>query len=167
MSSLEKDSLNLLRELSEAFRPSGFEREPLGIVKRAGSSVSDEIPYDRIGSIIFKKKGTSDTPGKGPSILTFDASMIPNQEFKRFVIDTAEEEKIPLQLSVVTKGGTDAGRFSLNKAGCSSIVIGVPTRHIHSHESIVDTKDIDNAVKLMLALVKRLDAKTVKSFTQS
>ncbi len=105
--------------------------------------------------------------GKGPSILTFDASMIPNQEFKRFVIDTAEAEKIPLQLSIVTKGGTDAGRFSLNKAGCPSIVIGVPTRHIHSHESIADTKDIDFAVKLMLALVKGLDQKTVKSFTQS
>ena len=54
MSHLEKDSLNLLRELSEAFGPSGFEREPLGIVKRAGSSVADEVLYDRIGSIIFK-----------------------------------------------------------------------------------------------------------------
>src|ERR1700730_15966079 len=62
MSSLEKDSLNLLRELSEAFGPSGFEREPMGIVKRAGSALSDEILYDRIGSIIFKKRGTSDLP---------------------------------------------------------------------------------------------------------
>ncbi len=104
--------------------------------------------------------------GKGPSILTFDASMIPNQEFKRFVIDTAEAEGIPLQLSVVTKGGTDAARFNLNKAGCPAIVVSVPTRHIHSHESIVDTKDIDNTVKLVIALVKRLDQRTAKSFTQ-
>ena len=58
----KKDSLSLLRELSEAFGPSGFEREPFGIVKRAGSSVSDEILYDRLGSIIFKKRGTSDSP---------------------------------------------------------------------------------------------------------
>jgi putative aminopeptidase FrvX len=105
--------------------------------------------------------------GKGPSILTFDASMIPNQEFKRFVIETAETEKIPLQLSIVTKGGTDAGRFNLNKAGCPSLVVSVPTRHIHSHESIVDTKDIDNTVKLVIALIKRMDQKTVKSFIQS
>jgi len=104
--------------------------------------------------------------GKGPSILTYDASMIPNQDFKRFVIDTAEAEKIPYQLSIIAKGGTDAARFNLNKAGCPSIVVSVPTRHIHSHESIVDTKDIDNTVKLVVALVKRLDQKTVKSFTQ-
>jgi putative aminopeptidase FrvX len=105
--------------------------------------------------------------GKGPSMLTFDASMIPNQEFKKFVIETAEAEGIPLQLSIVTKGGTDAGRFNLNKSGCPSVVISVPTRHIHSHESIVDTKDIDSTVKLVIALVKRMDQKTVKGFTQS
>ena len=62
MSSLENESLNLLKELSEAFGPSGFEREPLDIVKRAGSRVSDEVLYDKIGSIIFKRKGASDTP---------------------------------------------------------------------------------------------------------
>jgi len=105
--------------------------------------------------------------GKGPSILTFDASMIPNQGLKRFVIETAEKEGIPYQLSVVAKGGTDAAKFNLNKTGCPSLVISVPTRHIHSHESIADTKDIDNTVKLVVALVKNLDQKTVKSFTQS
>jgi len=105
--------------------------------------------------------------GKGPSILTFDASMIPNQELKRFVIDTAESEGIPYQLSTVAKGGTDAARFNLNKAGCPSIVISVPTRHIHSHEAIVDTRDIDTTVRLMLALIQKLDHKTVKGFTQN
>jgi putative aminopeptidase FrvX len=104
--------------------------------------------------------------GKGASILTFDASMIPNPELKRFVIETAKEEGIPYQLSTVAKGGTDAGRFNLNKAGCPAIVISVPTRHIHSHESIVDLKDIDSTVKLIVELVKRLDQKKVKSFTQ-
>jgi putative aminopeptidase FrvX len=103
--------------------------------------------------------------GKGPSILAFDASMIPNQEFKRFVIETAESAKIPYQLSVVTRGGTDAGRFHLNRAGCPSIVIGVPTRHIHSHDAIADLEDIDNAVRLVSLLVQRLDEKTIKSFT--
>jgi len=105
--------------------------------------------------------------GSGPSILTFDATMIPNQEFKRFVIDTAESEKIPHQLSVVARGGTDAGRFQMNKIGCPSIVLAVPTRHIHSHEAIVDLTDIDNATKLVIALVKKLDERTVKSFVQS
>jgi putative aminopeptidase FrvX len=104
--------------------------------------------------------------GKGPSILTFDASMIPNQAFKSFVIETAEKERIPYQLSVVTKGGTDAGRFHISRAGCPSIVISVPTRHIHSHSAVADLTDVDNAVKLVLALVGKLDAKAVQSFVR-
>jgi putative aminopeptidase FrvX len=104
--------------------------------------------------------------GGGPSILTFDASMIPNQAFKSFVIETAEKERIRHQLSVVAKGGTDAGKFQFSQAGCPSMVIGVPTRHIHSHSAVADLSDIDETVKLVVALVKRLDAKTVRSFTR-
>lgn len=103
--------------------------------------------------------------GKGVSILMFDTSMIPNQALKSFVIETAEKEKIPHQLSMV-KGGTDAGRFHVNATGCPSIVLGVPTRHIHSHSAVADLSDIDSAVRLVVALIKGLDAKTVESFTR-
>lgn len=103
--------------------------------------------------------------GKGPTIVTFDASMIPNQKLKEFVIEVAEDAKIPYQLSVVAKGGTDAGRLHLYKSGRPSIVIGVPTRHIHSHVSIVHLDDVVNAVKLIAELVKRLDSATVGSFS--
>jgi len=103
--------------------------------------------------------------GKGPSILTFDSSMIPNQPLKQFVIDTARKSKIPYQLSMVAAGGTDASRIHMSRAGCPSIVISVPTRHIHSHVGILSFEDVENAVKLTLELVKRLDKKTVNSFT--
>lgn len=114
----------------------------------------------------IKKSEAPARMGKGPSVLAYDATMIPNQAFKQFVLDTAEKEGIPCQLSVVAAGGTDAGKFHVVRAGAPSIVIGVPTRHIHSHAAIVDLSDIDNAVKLVLALVRKLDAATVKGFTQ-
>lgn len=103
--------------------------------------------------------------GKGPSILTFDSSMIPNQTLKQFVIETAKKLKIPYQLSVVAGGGSDAGRIHMSRAGCPSIVVGVPTRHIHSHVGILSFEDVENATKLTLELVKRLDKKTVSGFT--
>jgi endoglucanase len=103
--------------------------------------------------------------GKGPSVLTFDSSMIPNQALKQFVIDTAKKLKIPLQLSTVAAGGTDASRIHMSRAGCPSIVIGMPTRHIHSHVGIISLEDVENAIKLTLELVKRFDKKTVNSFT--
>jgi endoglucanase len=103
--------------------------------------------------------------GKGPSILTFDNSMIPNQALKQFVMDTAKKLKLPYQLSVVAGGGTDASRIHMSRAGCPSIVIGVPTRHIHSHVGILSLGDLENAIKLTLELVKRFDKKTVSGFT--
>lgn len=103
--------------------------------------------------------------GKGPSILTYDSSMIPNQSLKQFVIDTAKKTKIPYQLSIVPAGGTDAARIHISRAGCPSIVIGVPTRNIHSHVGLLSFEDVENAIKLTLELVKRFDEKTVSGFT--
>jgi len=103
--------------------------------------------------------------GKGPSICTFDSSMIPNQPLKQFIIDTAEKLKIPYQLSLVAAGGTDGSRIHMSRAGCPSIVIGVPTRHIHSHVGILSFEDLENATRLTLELAKRFDQKTVNNFT--
>jgi len=100
--------------------------------------------------------------GKGPSLITYDRTMIPNQPFKEFVIQVAEEAGIPLQLSHVS-GGTDAGKIHISRAGCPSVVISVPTRHIHSHVGVLSLEDAENAVKLV---IKRLDQETVDSFTK-
>ena len=104
--------------------------------------------------------------GKGPSILTYDGSMIPNPRFRDFVIKTAEDLDIPHQLSLVPGGGTDAGVIHITDMGCPSIVIGIPTRHIHAHNGIIDVVDIENAIKLIIELVKRLDKETVEEFTK-
>ena len=103
--------------------------------------------------------------GKGPSILTYDSTMIPNQLLKEFVIKVAEEVDIPYQLSIVARGGTDGGPIHLNRAGCPTIVISVPTRHIHSHVSLLRLDDAEKTINLILELVKRLDEETVKGFT--
>jgi len=103
--------------------------------------------------------------GQGPGLITFDGSMIPNQPFKEFVIEVAKQAQIPLQLSQIRGGGTDAGRIHISRAGCPSVVVTVPTRHIHSHVGLLSLKDTENAVRLVTELVKRLDSETVESFT--
>ena len=129
--------------------------------------VAMALEVDIAGDVPGIKKNEAPTRmGKGPSVLAFDATMIPNQAFKSFVIETAEKEGIPYQLSVVAAGGTDAGRFHIVKAGAPSMVIGVPTRHIHSHAAVVDFSDIGNAVKLVVALLRRLDSGTVRKFVE-
>ena len=103
--------------------------------------------------------------GKGPAILTYDASMIPNQPLKEFLIEMAEKHDIPYQLSSIARGGTDAGAIHITRAGCPSIVLGVPTRHIHSHVGLVSLADIENCIQLVLHTIKNLNEDTVKGFT--
>lgn len=99
--------------------------------------------------------------GEGVSIITWDRSMIPNFKLKELVIEVAEEENIPYQLSAV-RGGTDAGRIHLHSKGVPSVVLGIPTRHIHSHSSILSPDDVEAAVKLLVALIRKLDSPRVK-----
>ena len=46
-------------------------------------------------------------------------------------------------------------------------MIGPPVRYIHSHNGILHRDDYDNTVKLVTELIKKLDAKTVKGFTEA
>ncbi len=104
--------------------------------------------------------------GKGPSILTFDRTMIPNQPLKNFVIDLAERKKIPLQLSSSQGGGTDAGAIHMDRAGCPSAVISVPTRHIHTHVGYLNLEDVENTIKLTVEMIRELSAEKVRGFTR-
>jgi len=44
--------------------------------------------------------------------------------------------------------------------------MAVPTWHIHSHAGIINRDDFDQAVKLVTAVIKKLDADTVASLTE-
>jgi endoglucanase len=63
----------------------------------------------------------------------------------------------------VERGGTDAGRIHLTGEGVPSVSMGVAARYIHSHVSIIDRRDFDRTVKLLVALIRRLDKKTVEN----
>jgi len=104
--------------------------------------------------------------GGGPSILTFDASLIPNQGLKELIIQTAEKHNIEYQLSAMARGGTDAGAVHISRAGCPSIVLGIPTRHIHSHVGILSLEDVENCIQLLVEVIKVLDQKAVDEFTE-
>lgn len=99
--------------------------------------------------------------GEGPVLLIFDATLIPNLKLRDLCIDTAEAEGINLQFEAMPAGGTDAGKFQYAADGVPSIALGVPTRYIHSAASMMNIDDFNNATRLLIALIKRLDAATV------
>ncbi|MCX7780777.1 MAG: M42 family metallopeptidase [Negativicutes bacterium] len=95
--------------------------------------------------------------GKGVAISIFDSSLIPHKSLRNFVIDIAESERIPYQLEFTEGGGTDAGRIHIHHEGVPSIVISIPTRYIHSHNSIIHRDDYEAAVRLMVSVIRKLD----------
>ncbi|HOJ92155.1 MAG TPA: M42 family metallopeptidase [Dictyoglomaceae bacterium] len=103
------------------------------------------------------------TLGKGPSIILYDATMIPNPNLRRLFIETADSLNIPIQFSALERGGTDGGRIHIHAKGVPSIVISVPARYIHSHTSIINIDDFLSAKKLILEVIKKLDRETVES----
>ena len=97
--------------------------------------------------------------GRGPAMLVY--GMIPNLKLRDLVIDTAKKNKINLQVSAMEGGATDGSSIHIHKSGVPTVVLSVPGRHIHSHTSIINRQDFDKTVKLAVALVRKLDAKTV------
>ena len=103
--------------------------------------------------------------GGGPTLLVYDARMIPNLKLRDLVIATAGELGIPLQFSAMAGGATDGAMIHIHNEGVPTVVIGVPTRHIHSHNAILCRDDYDQALRLVVALVTKLDAATVAGLT--
>ncbi|MEW5993794.1 MAG: M42 family metallopeptidase [Candidatus Zixiibacteriota bacterium] len=121
--------------------------------------IAQDIPPD--GSKKTEKLGA------GPSILIYDAVMIPNIRLRDLMIDTAEAKKIPYHLTYMERGGTDGGRIHMSRTGVPSVVIGPPVRYIHSHNGILNRADYDNTIKLIAEVIKQLDSRTVKSLTEA
>lgn len=99
--------------------------------------------------------------GDGPQVILYDASMVGHKGLRNFVVDIAEENKIPFQFDSMSGGGTDAGAIHLSGNGVPSIAITVATRYIHSHAAMLHRDDYENAVKLIVEVIKKLDRKAV------
>ena len=136
-----------------------------------GATTSVELVHPDV-AIILESDISGDVPGigeeesavklgRGPTMVLFDARMIPHLRLRDLVVDTAREAGIPLQTSFLEGGATDGAPIHLHHSGVPTVVLGVAARHIHSHSSIIHRDDFDHQVALVAALVRKLDATTV------
>jgi putative aminopeptidase FrvX len=170
-------AIQALRQLAEEGHPNvvyavGTVQEEVGTrgAKTSAFAINPDVgiilEVDIAGDVPgIKPEETAVKMGGGPTLLVYDARMIPNLKLRDMVIATAEELGIPLQFSAMPGGATDGAQIHLHNEGVPTVVIGVPTRHIHSHNAILCRTDYDRALQLVVALVKKLDAATVASLT--
>lgn len=105
--------------------------------------------------------------GGGAAIYVFEGSAIPNARLRDLAIDICRRKKIKYDVAFLASGGTDAGRMHVHARGVPCLVLGVPSRHIHTPAGIIHADDYDAALKLTIELIKALDDRTVKSLTAS
>ncbi len=103
--------------------------------------------------------------GEGVQIRLMDPSAIMNRGLVNKAADVARMHGIPFQKAVRRTGATDAKAIHLHGKGVPTVVLGVPARYIHTHNSIIHLEDYLSGLRLALELIGELDHETVKGFT--
>lgn len=100
--------------------------------------------------------------GAGPGMFLYDTSALPNRRLVALIRDTAAREKLPLQVDLVNGYGDDSAEMQTVGGGAPTVNLVVPARYTHVHTGIINRRDFDQTVDLVVALIRRLDAKTVE-----
>jgi putative aminopeptidase FrvX len=101
--------------------------------------------------------------GAGPGIFLFDSSALPNRKLTQLVKQTAAARKLPLQTDLVQGYGDDSAELQRSNGGVPTVNLVVPIRYTHSHNGIMNRRDFDQMVELLVALLQKLDKATVDS----
>jgi putative aminopeptidase FrvX len=99
--------------------------------------------------------------GGGPGIFLFDSSALPNRKLTALIKQTAADKKIPLQTDLVQGYGDDSAELQRSNGGVPTINMVVPIRYTHSHNGIMNRRDFDQMVDLLVAVLQKLDGPTV------
>ena len=96
--------------------------------------------------------------GGGAQVLLLEGRAVAHPRLARFVMNVADDAGIPYHITSIEGGSTDSNRFQITGSGIASMAICVPSRYIHSHSSVIDMRDYQAALDLLLAVAKNLDA---------
>ncbi len=94
--------------------------------------------------------------GLGPAIYLANSSTIDDPRLVRFLVETAEKEKIQYQFRQPGGGGTNAGAIQKSRAGVPVVSVSVPHRYTHSPISISRIDDWKNTLNLLHAALKNI-----------
>jgi endoglucanase len=117
--------------------------------------------------IVLEGSPADDTPGiashqsqsvlgAGVQIRCYDPTHLASPRLVEWAIELAQKQQIPYQIAVRRSGGTNAGKYHLDKRGVPTLVLGVPCRYIHGHQSILDLSDYLAMRELCAAIIREL-----------
>lgn len=92
--------------------------------------------------------------GAGPAIKIMDRSMIASPAVRDKLFEAAEAAGVSVQREVLAFGGTDGGAIQQSRGGVPTGTLSIPCRYVHSANEVIDMRDMEDALKVLLQFVE-------------
>ena len=96
--------------------------------------------------------------GAGPGLFLFDSSALANRKLTAFTKEVAAANHLPLQTDLVQGYGDDSAEIQKSNGGVPTVNLVVPVRYTHAHNGVMNRRDFDQMVDLLVAMLQKLDA---------
>lgn len=107
---------------------------------------------------------TGDTPnstrmavalGEGVAIKVRDSGMLADPRVKDLLVQRARAARVPYQLEILEGGTTDAAAMQISRSGMPAGCLSIPTRYLHTPSEMVDLRDVQAAIDLLVVTLQR------------
>lgn len=112
-------------------------------------SPADDLYYDEYQAQCSLKKGVQ--------IRHMDKSYIGNTEFISYAKGLADKNNIKYQSAVRRRGSTNAGKIHLAHKAVPVLVLGIPSRYVHTHYNFCAVEDIKSTIDLAVEVIKNFN----------
>lgn len=116
-------------------------------------SPADDLYFDEFTAQCALKRGVQ--------IRHMDQSYISNPEYIRYAKELAYARGIKCQDAVRRRGSTNAGKIHLAHKAVPVLVLGIPSRYIHTHYNFCAAEDIDSTVSLAVEVIKNFNEASI------
>ena len=99
---------------------------------------------------------------KGVQIRCMDKSYITNPAFLEYAHELGGTMGITYQDAVRRGGSTNAGKISLAGKAVPTLVLGIPSRYVHSHYNFCAIEDVESTVRMAVEVIKGLNEERIK-----
>jgi putative aminopeptidase FrvX len=104
--------------------------------------------------------------GAGPVFYLADAAMLVNLKLRDFLLRVAADNGIAIQTEVTNGGAEDSAELQRYATGRPAINLAIATRYLHAHTSVIERRDLDLAIELLLKALPLLDARRVAEISR-
>ena len=118
-------------------------------------AIVTDVTHDTHTPMMKKTKLGDVKCGGGPSV-TYAPAV--HNKLLQLIIETAEENKIPLQREVASRRtGTDTDAFAYSNGGVPAALISLPLRYMHTTVEMAHKDDVENVIQLIYQTLLRIE----------